>query len=107
MENRYPAPRCRLLCARRERPCRRAAEQRDEVAPFQLIELRSGPLQPGPNYRNLITGSVGGPDCASALSWTSLAATSQWLGSIERSGVGRVLLLEANEISNVFSHAAQ
>ena len=45
MENRYPAPRCRLLRARRERPCcRRAAEQRDEVAPFQLIELHSGPL---------------------------------------------------------------
>jgi hypothetical protein len=26
---------------RRERPCCRAAEQRDEVAPFQLIELHS------------------------------------------------------------------
>jgi hypothetical protein len=31
-------------CARRERPpCRRAAEQRDEVASFQLIELHSIP----------------------------------------------------------------
>jgi hypothetical protein len=44
MENRYPAPRCRLLRARRERPRRRAAEQRYELAPFQLIELHSGPL---------------------------------------------------------------
>src|SRR5262245_13866525 len=33
----------RLLCARRERPRRRAAEQRDEIAPFQLIELHSVP----------------------------------------------------------------
>jgi hypothetical protein len=34
----------RLLCARRERPCdRRAAEQRDEVAAFYLIELHSVP----------------------------------------------------------------
>jgi hypothetical protein len=29
----------------------RAAEQRDEVAPFQLIELHSVPRQPGPDYR--------------------------------------------------------
>src|SRR5262249_52177190 len=38
-----------LLCARRERPSRRrAAEQRDEVAPFQLIELHSVPAaKPG------------------------------------------------------------
>src|SRR5262249_2951805 len=28
---------CRLLCARRERPCRRAAEQRDELAPLHSI----------------------------------------------------------------------
>src|SRR5262249_48227666 len=27
---------CYLLCARRERPCGRAAEQRDEVAPFHV-----------------------------------------------------------------------
>src|SRR5262249_4811105 len=27
----------RLLCARRERPCCRAAEQRDELAPFHSI----------------------------------------------------------------------
>jgi hypothetical protein len=33
----------RPLRARRERPCRRAAEQRDELASFQLIELHSVP----------------------------------------------------------------
>jgi hypothetical protein len=30
----------RLLCARHERPRRRAAEQSDETASFQLIEFR-------------------------------------------------------------------
>jgi hypothetical protein len=36
------------LCARREWPRhRRAAEQRDEVAPFYLIELHSVPVQSG------------------------------------------------------------
>jgi hypothetical protein len=30
-------------CARRERPRRCAAEQRDELAAFQLIELHSDP----------------------------------------------------------------
>src|SRR5215471_13333262 len=33
----------RLPRARRERPCRRAAEQRDELAASQLIELHSVP----------------------------------------------------------------
>ena len=33
----------RLLRVRRERPSRRAAEQRDELAPFQLVELHSMP----------------------------------------------------------------
>jgi hypothetical protein len=33
---------------RRQRPCRRrAAEQRDELAPFQLIELHPTPNEPG------------------------------------------------------------
>src|SRR5262245_13911723 len=47
-----PGPDCRaparLLRARRERPrgCR-AAEQRDERAAFQLVELHSTPVQPG------------------------------------------------------------
>jgi hypothetical protein len=37
----------RLLRARRERPRgRRAAEQRDEMTAFQLIELHSVPRQP-------------------------------------------------------------
>src|SRR5262249_42255404 len=34
---------CWLLCARRKRPCRRAAEQRDELASSQMIELHSVP----------------------------------------------------------------
>src|SRR5262245_38723193 len=34
-----------LLRARRERPCRRRAEQRDALAPPQLIELHSVPSQ--------------------------------------------------------------
>src|ERR1700736_6564809 len=40
MENRYPPLRCRLLRAHRERPCSRAAKQRDELAPFhELLPL--------------------------------------------------------------------
>jgi len=35
---------CILLRAGRERPSCRAAEQRDELAPFQLIELDTLPL---------------------------------------------------------------
>jgi len=38
-DHRHP----RLLSARRERPRRRAAEQRDELAALQLIELHSVP----------------------------------------------------------------
>src|SRR5262249_21242506 len=42
--------RCRLLPSRRYRPRHRcAAEQRDKLSPFHLIELHFGPHQPGPN----------------------------------------------------------
>src|SRR5262245_6429940 len=42
----------RLLRTCRERPSSgRAAEQRDELAPFQLVELHSVPSQPGPDCR--------------------------------------------------------
>jgi hypothetical protein len=41
-----------LLRPRRERPRnRRAAEQRDELATLQLVELHSVPRQPGPDCR--------------------------------------------------------
>jgi hypothetical protein len=44
MKNRDPGPGFRLLRARSERPRgRRAAEQRDELASFQLIDLHSVP----------------------------------------------------------------
>src|SRR5262249_1921071 len=60
----------RLLRARRERPCRRsAAEQRDELAAVQLIELHSVPYQPGPdcrisNSRRSVSGYQGPHTCA-------------------------------------------
>jgi len=36
-----------LLGARRNRPCRRAAEQRDELAPYQPIKLHPLPASLG------------------------------------------------------------
>jgi hypothetical protein len=36
-----------LLRPRRERPGRRAADERDELASFQLIELHSVPVSQG------------------------------------------------------------
>jgi hypothetical protein len=43
-----PHPVALLLRPRRERPCRRrAAEQRDELAAFYLIELHSVPVRQG------------------------------------------------------------
>jgi hypothetical protein len=39
----YPGHLRSLLCARRERPRCRPTEQRDELAPFQLIELHYVP----------------------------------------------------------------
>jgi hypothetical protein len=50
------------LRARRERPrCRCAADERDELAAFQVIELLSVPCQPGPDCRiSNWLGSVSG-----------------------------------------------
>jgi hypothetical protein len=42
-----PYHRRRLLRPRRERPRRSAAEQRDELTPFQLIELHPVPASQG------------------------------------------------------------
>src|SRR5262249_35387659 len=52
----------RLLRLRRKRPCnRRAAEERNELTPFQLIKLHSVPCQQGPNCRiSNWRGSVSG-----------------------------------------------
>src|SRR5262249_24678452 len=46
----------RLLRARRERPRRRAAEQHDELAAFQLIGLHLIPHEPGPRTAAYRTG---------------------------------------------------
>ena len=42
-----------MLRARRERPRRCAAKQRDELASFYLIELHFDARQPGPDYKML------------------------------------------------------
>ena len=52
-----------LLRARRERPCRRAAERRYELASFQLIELHSVPASQCPierisNWRGAVSGGI-------------------------------------------------
>ena len=46
-----PPYRAGLLRARRDRPRSRAAEQRDELAAFQLIELHLVPHDPGAHNR--------------------------------------------------------
>src|SRR5262249_42420754 len=58
----------RLLRARRERPCRRAAEQRDELAPLHSIPWWAR------------GSSVGGTSMASALAVERLMTMSNWVG---------------------------
>ena len=51
-----------LLRPRRQRPrSDRAAEQRDELAPSQLIELHSVPCQPDAGYRISLSGGRNSP----------------------------------------------
>ena len=47
VEHAYAGDRARLLRTGGERPRCRAAEQRDELAPFYLIELHSVPVSQG------------------------------------------------------------
>jgi hypothetical protein len=56
---------CRLLRACRERQCRRAAKQRDEVASSHSIELHLVPCQPGldariSNWQGSVSGVMAG-----------------------------------------------
>jgi len=60
--------------ARRERPCRRTAEQRDEVAPFQLIEF--------PRFN--ISGSLAMFDATRLASSIVICFASMASASVER-----------------------
>jgi hypothetical protein len=42
-----------VCCARRQRPCRRAADESDELAAFQLIELHLVHHQPDPELQDI------------------------------------------------------
>jgi len=60
-QSRDPPHSVRLLCARRERPCRRAPNQCDEIAALQPIKLHAVPHQHGPDCRiSNSRGSVSG-----------------------------------------------
>ena len=48
-----------LLRTRHERPCCRAAEKRDELAPFQLTELHARPPSEGDQHNGLTGVSQG------------------------------------------------
>src|SRR5262245_20974853 len=62
-----------LLRARRERPRSRAAEQRDELAPLQVIELHSVPSQGRiAGYRIRNDQSGGAPLCVNYLTLRTL-----------------------------------
>jgi hypothetical protein len=50
----------RLLLARRKRPRRRrAAEKRDEIALFPLMEMHPIPHQPGPSIKDTRLDGIG------------------------------------------------
>jgi len=65
---------------RRERPCRRAAEQRDELAPFQLIKFHSIPASQG-----RIAGYSIASD-QSAGSWEARRDEPGWQGTLQHNG---------------------
>jgi hypothetical protein len=73
-----------LLRASLERPCcRRAAEQRDELAPFQLTELhRRAPKESVTAYR-ISEGSVRGPLQCGILN----RLTEKWAKVIKFAGI--------------------
>src|SRR6516164_5943333 len=80
-----------LLSARRERPCRRAAEKRDELAPFQLIKFHSIPASQGriAGYRIASGQSAGSWEArreaiAPAEVWAAGAKGSLCVGRVSR-----------------------
>src|SRR5262249_22983580 len=73
MHKHDPPHALRLLRARRERPRGRTAEQRDELAPLQVIELHSVPSQGRiAGYRIRNDQSGGAPLCVNYLTLRNL-----------------------------------